>query len=199
MIGEPSALFPKKYLKSTIGYRRKRMCQCEQLCRKIAEELVSCISRKHVCPDKEKIISCKENKNSFKCKIAQSEIGILFTIDPSYNGNCRPEREGKDCWSSKNSCDFFLYFENDSLKSVTFIELKGSDLNHAIMQLKESIREFRRQFPKKQWDYKIFAAIIYSGSAPRQIKDKELKNLLDKFPYFRQRQYGDITKYIKTL
>lgn len=91
-------------------------------------------------------------------------------------------------------------------KNVIFIELKGTDFEAAVEQIKESILRFLKKFPKDQFNYKVGAVIIHSGSVPNHTKGKKLKNklvpLLDKTlrPPKTSSSKGveDITNYIKS-
>ena len=147
-------------------------------------------------PKNEKVISCEENKNSIRCTVNPEEIACLFVVDEQFDGSCKLDNPC-NCLGSSNSCDLILYMNTGRLKTVTFVELKGTNVNHAILQIKETIKNFKDKFDKQQWRYKVLAVIVYSGSAPRKIKDKELKSLLDKFPFLKKRQFADITGYVK--
>jgi len=178
------------------------MCECK-FYSQLINKLSACLTRhNYKCPKRRKIISCEENNAKFTCKIEPNEIACLFVVDPHHKGNCRSSIPA-NCLSSSNFCDFILFvntnhFEN-ALKSITFIELKGSNTNHAVKQIKETIKAFMGKFPKNKWGYKAFAVIIFTGSAPKITKDKELKKLLDKFPFLKKREQEDITYYVKTL
>ena len=45
------------------------------------------------------------------------------------------------CIKDGNSCDFLLEVKNEKIIKVYFIELKGQDLKHAILQIEESIKK----------------------------------------------------------
>ncbi|GAB6075804.1 hypothetical protein [Desulfurobacterium crinifex] len=178
------------------------MCECE-FYNRLTDTLSACLTRhSYKCPERRKIISCEENNAKFICKIEPNEIACLFVVDPQHEGNCR-DSEPDNCLNSSNFCDFILFVNTNNsenpLKSVTFIELKGSDTNHAVKQIKETIKAFMRKFPKYEWKYKTFAVIIFTGSAPKATKDKDLKELLDKFPFLKKRDQEDITYYVKNL
>ncbi len=178
------------------------MCECKFYSQLINKLSVCLTKHNYKCPKSRKNISCREKNAKFICEVEPNEIACLFVVDPQHKGNCRNDKPA-NCLNPKKFCDFILFINTNplenSLKSVTFIELKGSNTNQAIEQIKETIKAFTKKFPKNKWKYKIFAVIIFTGSAPKLTKDNELKNLLDKFPFPIKRNQENITKYIKTL
>jgi len=109
-------------------------------------------------PKNEKVISCEENKNSIRCTVNPEEIACLFVVDEQFDGSCKLDNPC-NCLGSSNSCDLILYMNTGRLKTVTFVELKGTNVNHAILQIKETIKNFKDKFDKQQWRYKVLAVI----------------------------------------
>lgn len=61
---------------------------------------------------------------------------------------------------SGNKCDFM--FEIDDAETSIFVELKGSNIKHAIKQLEETIKKYKKRKP----GYKKLAIIVSSKVAP---------------------------------
>jgi hypothetical protein len=116
----------------------------------------------------------------------ETKTQITLTVDSCYSVSSSP--------SGYASC---TYYECGSI--TTECDGNTSTIDYAPIKIKETIKVFIREFPKSVWGYKIFAVIIYTGSAPKKTKDKELKELLDKFPFLKKRNQGDITLYVKQL
>lgn len=80
-------------------------------------------------------------------------------------------------YSLKNKCDILIYFEKNKEKTLCFVELKGSDFDHAVTQVCSTYQEvFEKSSVKKEFAY-IKAAIILSGSAPADKNKRKLKNM----------------------
>jgi len=68
-------------------------------------------------------------------------------------------------------CDYLLL--NCERKQSYFIELKGSDINHAIQQIDRSIDMLKNNLP----DFAFFARIVLSKTPPTNVKNTKLATL----------------------
>ncbi len=153
-----------------------------------------------------KVLVCEENKVGVKCEFSvDREIGLGVILDSEFKGKCGNIEKKSECEGLKGSnCDGFIYYQSESKKNVIFVELKGSDIEKAVEQILNSIKNFKNIFPKHNHNYNLGAAIVYTGSTPSQTKTKTLKKLnkeLDKSlkPAYTQTIKGkaDITAYVK--
>jgi len=152
-----------------------------------------------------KILVCEENNVGVRCEFVDGEIGIGVVIDKQFEGKCGNLEGKSECEGLKGSnCDGFIYYQSDK-KNVIFVELKGSDIEKAVNQILNSIEKFKRIFKKHNYGYSVGAVIVYTGSTPKNIKKKTLKEKLDKEldknlkPAFTRNIKGkvDITSYVK--
>ncbi len=153
-----------------------------------------------------KILVCEENKVGVRCEfLFEREIVLGVVLDSEFKGKCGDIGKNSECEGLKGSnCDGFIYYQLEDKKNVIFVELKGSDIEKAVGQILNSIKNFKNIFPKHNYNYKIGAVIVYTGSTPSQTKTKTLKKLnkeLDKNlkPAYTQTIKGkaDITEYVK--
>ena len=167
------------------------------LYKKLKKDFSKCISYDENNPQRPKKISCSENKKRVSFQVHQREVGLVLVIDNNFSGKCGKQKTKCKNFRSSKKCDVLLYFSNSSVKNVIFIELKGTDINEAIEQIKHSIEYFQSKYNKQSFNYKIGAVLIHGGGSPKQLKDKVLKDLIDLNPYFSQTQYGNIDNYIR--
>ena len=74
-----------------------------------------------------KIISVSENKRTFKINNKSLFIINSVTVD--------------DCYiTSGLKCDFLFEIIDEELKEVFYVELKGSDISHAVQQLEATLK-----------------------------------------------------------
>jgi len=153
-----------------------------------------------------KILVCEENKVGVRCEFSvEREIGLGVILDGEFKGKCGDVEKKSECKGLKGSnCDGFIYYQSENKKNAIFVELKGSDLEKAVEQILNSIKNFKNIFPKHNHNYNLGAVIVYTGSTPTQTKTKTLKKLnkeLDKNlkPAYTQTIKGkaDITEYVK--
>ncbi len=105
-----------------------------------------------VCEEKKKRYNIVNDKN---CRIA------LFHVD---GGMIYGE-------ANEHKCDFmYIIYDSDNPTAV-FVELKGSDISHAVQQLKETISRYGTGLKRR-----ICARIVCS-SVPRLHNDPIVKNL----------------------
>lgn len=93
-----------------------------------------------------------------------------------------------DIVQNKECCDFAVL--NDELKKTYLIELKGSDINKAIEQLKSAHQLLKKEISNYQF---FFRCIYRSGS--HNIRSSKLNNLMKKQGknvwIFSQRKYEE--------
>ena len=120
-------------------------------------------SSKSLCEIHAKIIVCKENKAEYCAYNPCSDSVYKFKID------------GDIISSSEEGlrCDYLV--ENETKRHAYFIELKGSDIAHAFLQIEATVNRYKMRLK----DYEIRPRIIYRnnthdirGSQARQFKAK---------------------------
>ncbi|WP_457642372.1 hypothetical protein [Persephonella sp.] len=171
----------------------------ERLC----EDFASCISRNINNPERVIRISCAENHKKVLFEIHPGETGLILIIDDKFSGRCSNEEIRCEEFRSHSKCDILLYYcnnnDNNLIKNVVFIELKGVNVGDAIEQIKHSIRYFKRKYNNSTFRYKVGAVLIHGGGAPQQkFKDPELKRLIDLNPFFTRTNQGNINEYIRS-
>jgi len=168
------------------------------LYKELKENFKNCITYDIYNPQTPKKVSCSENQKKVLFEIRQKEIGLAMVIDDNFSGRCNKKKSSCNNFNPLKKCDILLYFSNNSVKNVIFIELKGTDISEAIEQIKHSIKYFTKNYNKKTFNYKIGAVLIHGGGAPQQkFKDPELKQLIDLNPFFTQTNQGNINEYIR--
>lgn len=112
-----------------------------------------------------KIVSVSENKRIFRINNNSSHNINKITVDGCYI------RTGA-------KCDFlFEIINNNNIIHVFYVELKGSDIPHAIEQLEATIRHcsgIHNSFNKSS--YIVASKFPKSGTASQVLKKKFLKN-----------------------
>lgn len=78
---------------------------------------------------------------------------------------------------SQKRCDYLV--ENEDKKTAYLIELKGTDLLHAIEQIEATILLFARKF--KENSYTVYPRIVY-GSNTHAVNDSRYRNFMKKYP-----------------
>ncbi len=164
---------------------------------KLREDFIKCIAHDINNPRKTKKVSCSENQKKVSFQIKEKEIGLVLVIDDNFSGRCGKQKKKCKNFKSSKKCDLLLYFSDDSVRNVIFIELKGTNISEAIEQIKHSIKYFEKRYNQQIFNYKFGAVLIHSGGSPSQSKDKELKNLIDLKPYFSRTNQGIIDSYIR--
>jgi len=138
-------------------------------------------------PFNELMINCIKNGTSHKehgvsvyAKPRQGggETILFFAIDSNSN-NCS---NFPGVINTDVICDLLVYYSTkDSDKKLCLVELKGSDIKHAVKQIigtkdrTENLLKKRGNYQNINWK----ALIVHSGSAPRQWKSKKLRTELD--------------------
>ena len=74
-------------------------------------------------------------------------------------------------------CDYLV--ENEDKKVAYVIELKGTDLPHALEQIEATIQLFSQLFTQNH--YKVLPRIVY-GSNTHAVNDTRYRNFLKKYP-----------------
>ena len=74
-------------------------------------------------------------------------------------------------------CDYLV--ENEDKKAAYLIELKGTDLQHALEQIEATIQLFSRKF--KENSYNFYPRIVY-GSNTHAVNDSRYRNFMKKYP-----------------
>jgi len=150
------------------------------------------------CKNKRRTVVCEENKTKirFKCNLNQNSEILGFIIDPNFEGRCNGKQ---DCHHNLEfegtTCDGIIIFEKETDIKVIFWELKGGDVEKAISQICNSIKNFERLYSSKTYNYKIRVVIAHTGGAPRKNKFPELKNYKPKIGNGSGKGL-DITSYI---
>lgn len=85
------------------------------------------------CKKNQKIIICQDKKNPQKYVAHNEERNDVYQY--LFDGDV--VKEGK-------RCDYLLL--NDTKKRIYFVELKGSDLNYALVQIEESVKVCKTRF-----------------------------------------------------
>ena len=167
------------------------------LYKKLRKDFTECISHDINNPQKPKKVSCSENQKKVFFQICKKEIGLVLVIDDNFSGKCGKQKSECKNFKSFKKCDILLYFSNNSVKNVIFIELKGTNIEEDIKQIKHSIKYFKAKYNKQVFNYKIGAVLIHGGGSPKLFKDPKLKDLIDLNPYFSQTHQGNIDAYIR--
>ncbi len=74
-------------------------------------------------------------------------------------------------------CDYLV--ENEDKKAAYLIELKGTDLPHALEQIEATIQLFSRKF--RENSYNFYPRIVY-GSNTHAVNDSRYRNFMKKYP-----------------
>lgn len=106
----------------------------------------------------------KENQSEMK--IVCGKAGRAYT-KIRIDGCCF--NSGENC----QRCDWGVIMEDDSGRSALFVELKGSDLSHAVKQLKASIKDFLAIYRELKIDS---CHIVMSGAIPSTAAQQHKKD-----------------------
>ncbi len=120
--------------------------------------------------------SHKENGINISIQRKPRETILFFVIDPESN-HCSnfPEIINTDI-----ICDLLIYYSTDgSNKKICLVELKGSDIKHAIEQLTRTREKTNNCLKSKYQNIGWKAIIVHRCSAPNQFKSASLKKRLD--------------------
>lgn len=156
------------------------------ICERLRE---CCDNERFVCADKEKCIFyrdfrrqavCTEKKKRYNLVNDKNNQVALFHMD---GGIIRDE-------PSVQRCDFLYVVYDQDCPTAIFVELKGSDISHAVRQLKASIDRYGEILKRR-----VCARIICS-SVPRLYNDPIVKNL--KRELTRQYQGGNLIIFEKS-
>ena len=110
-------------------------------------------------------IVCSENKKSYRAFNRQRHIVYLYLIDGDIISSS----------DSCNRCDYLL--EDETKQRAYFIELKGSQLLHALDQIDSTIVQFRSILG----DYAVFPRIVYHGNT-HDIHSSAFRKFKAKYP-----------------
>lgn len=120
------------------------------------------------CETNQKIVVCEENKVKHVTKNPNGQYKIYkYKIDG-------------DIVSSSDSelrCDYIVEVDRDVKKDAFLIELKGSDVEHAIEQIKSTISRYR----SKLTSYIIRPRIIYRSNV-HQIRVTKMRQFKKDYP-----------------
>lgn len=137
------------------------------ICNKLRE---CCENDGFVCENKERCIVYKDFRKNAVCEEKKKRYNIVN------DKNCMIALyhvDGGMIYGEANvqKCDFmYLIYDSDN-PTVVFVELKGSDIYHAVQQLKETIDRYGAELQRR-----ICARIVCS-SVPRLHNDPIVKNL----------------------
>lgn len=121
-------------------------------------------SEKSLCGLNDKIIVCKENQSEYRAENLALDNVYKFKIDG-------------DILSVSDSsvrCDYLV--ENETKKHAYFIELKGSDITHAIEQIEATINKYKGKLTL----YEIKPRIIYKNNT-HDIKNSKVRQFKSKY------------------
>lgn len=120
---------------------------------------------KSLCKKDARVIVCCEKNKTFKAFNDHAHFVYKYKID----GDIIPSSD------SRNRCDYLL--EDETNKSVFLIELKGTQLLHAVMQIESTIGIFDSKFN----NYTIFPRIIYHNNT-HDIHSSTYRKFKSKYP-----------------
>ena len=160
-------------------YQKFNLQKCNKCDFSKCFNLFQCCECCKFCDDRKNIVfKDKKNKQEYrienknKIKISKIEVDNCLIL------------EG-------NKCDFLAikYLEEakkTSIDSLYFIELKGSDLRHAIIQIQKTIDKVKKHIEQyqKNLNYKIYARIVLNKESTPKLNSSEkmkLNNLLKKY------------------
>lgn len=95
--------------------------------------------------------TCKENQRKFVLNNANDFYKVQI------DGGVVPKGEEPKC------CDFY-FFKKDEIE--IFVELKGSDVKRALLQIEQSIKDFSYEYPKKY-------AFVISSKIPKSTDEQK--------------------------
>jgi hypothetical protein len=81
---------------------------------------------------------CDERITHRKIKLSGSQTSTLYLLNPREQEVERIEVDGCAITAGLR-CDWLVCAEKDGLREEIFVELKGSDINHAIQQIEATI------------------------------------------------------------
>lgn len=138
----------------------------------ICEKLSSCYSdptyaceRKSDClkqRDTRENVTCVEKKKRYNLINHERFETVVYHVD---GGLIKDEQ-------NTVKCDYLYGIGDPEKPSTIFIELKGTDLKHAIKQIKNSVMLFAPSFP----GHRIYGRIV-SGAVPNMQNDPAIQNL----------------------
>ena len=113
----------------------------------------------------------KENKSSFSICCNEPKLVDKYKIDGYF-----------DCDITHRKCDY-LFTCHYNTETIIFVELKGTDIKHAIRQLDETISIFaKEQFFVQIKDFVLIGAIVSTGYPSDDATFRKLKtNIIKKF------------------
>ena len=106
------------------------------------------------------IIVCQENRKRYVANNNAHDRVAKYQIDGVVIHNCQEKR-----------CDFLV--ENESTLNAYFIELKGTDIRHAYVQIKETICRFASEIS----GYTRHARVICARVATHNVNSSEYRAL----------------------
>lgn len=117
-----------------------------------------------------KVLSCSENRKKYYLENCEDRIVAKYHID-----------DGVIAGQESSKCDYMFvgYSDNHCKKdTVIFVELKGSKINHAFVQLENTIKSLvlDNRFPNK---VKVYARIVSSGIPPKSKSPTRQESLLN--------------------
>lgn len=115
------------------------------------------------------IATCEENRKKFVLNNATDFYKVQI------DGGVVPEGEEPKC------CDYY-FFKDDEIE--IFVELKGSDVKKAFLQIEQSIKDFSYKYPKKY-------AFVISSKMPTST---DVQKAMEKF----KRSNKDVLLKVKT-
>ena len=112
-----------------------------------------------------KVISVEENKRVFRVVNSSAKNINKVKVDGCYI-------------SSSTKCDWlFEILENEAIKNIFYVELKGSDISHAIVQLEATIKHCKQiHGTHKRESYIVASKFPKAGTSSQVYK----KNFLAK-------------------
>lgn len=113
------------------------------------------------------IIASKENGKIHRAFNTDRNTVYQYKIDGEVISKNDPQKR----------CDYLV--ENEDKKTAYIIELKGTDLSHAIEQIEATIQLFSRLF--NQNNYTIYPRIVF-GSNTHAVNDTRYRKFLKKYP-----------------
>ncbi|MDY4978633.1 MAG: hypothetical protein SO070_07200 [Ruminococcus bromii] len=124
-------------------------------------------NHKSYCSENAAQIVCTENKKTYKAINKNSHIVFQYKID----GDVIPSSD------SRKRCDYLL--EDETMRKAFLIELKGTQLLHALEQIESTVNIFKPVF--QEGGYQILPRIVYHNNT-HDIHSSVFRKFKSKYP-----------------
>lgn len=112
----------------------------------------------------------KENKRSFSVCCKDTNLVDKYKIDGYFDKS-----------AGHKKCDYLFVYHHSSKETIIFVELKGTDIKHAIRQLDETISIFaEEQFFVQIKDFVLIGAIVSTNYPSDDATFRKLKTTIIK-------------------